>query len=125
MAREYRIDGKDFIVYAPIRYSMQDIDDLMSTALEGGVNYWCRRAEVNETEYYGEYASDQISRGGSLTLYDAESEDNWVLDLDKLIHGLCLALADKHGMSADPDDWDADTADIVIQYALFNDIVFG
>ena len=125
MAREYRIDGEGFIVCAPIRYSMQDIDDLMATALEGGINYWCRMAEVAESEYYGEYASDQISRGGSLILYDAESEDRWVLTLDKLMHGLVLALENGELTSVDPDDWDADAADIIVQLGLFDTIVFG
>ena len=54
--------------------SQQDIDDIMVVALEGGINYWCREAEV-VGEYLGEYASDQISRGGSLILHDAESSD--------------------------------------------------
>lgn len=53
----------------------QDIDDIMVTALEGGINYWCRKAKV-VGEYLGECASDQISRGGSLILYDAESSDH-------------------------------------------------
>ena len=124
--REYRIEGDHFFVYPPIRYTQQDIDDLMSMALDGGITYWCRRADVNETQYYGDYASDQISRGGSLTLYDAESDEKWVLTLDKLMHGLFLALADKEmHISSDPDEWDAADADTIIQFALFDEVVFG
>ena len=41
----------------------------MVTALEGGINYWCRRAKV-VGEYLGEAAIDQISRGGSLILQE-------------------------------------------------------
>ena len=60
---------KKFTVRAQIEVnlSQQDIDDIMVTALEGGINYWCRRAKV-VGEYLGEAASDQISRGGSLIL---------------------------------------------------------
>ena len=46
-----------------VNLSQQDIDDIMVTALEGGINYWCRRAKV-VGEYLGEATSDQISRGG-------------------------------------------------------------
>lgn len=124
--REYKQapDGS-VTVYVPLKLTQQDIDDLMVTALEGGINYWCRMAEVAEAEYYGDYASDQISRGGSLILYDAESEDKWVLTLDKLMHGLVLAMECGELTSTDFDTWDANDADIVVQFALFDTIVFG
>lgn len=110
----------------------QDIDDIMVTALEGGINYWCRKAEV-VGEYLGEYASDQISRGGSLILYDAESSDYWELDLEKLLYGIQKAIEDNW---FDDYDWyvdgeldccqiDAEVADTIVQLALFDDIVFG
>lgn len=110
----------------------QDIDDIMVTALEGGINYWCRKAEV-VGEYLGEYASDQISRGGSLILYDAESSDHWELNLEKLLNGIQKAIEDNW---YDRYDWyvdgeldccqiDAEVADTIVQFALFDDIVFG
>lgn len=110
----------------------QDIDDIMVTALEGGINCWCRKAEV-VGEYLGEYASDQISRGGSLILYDAESSDHWELNLDKLLCGIQKAIEDNW---FDDYDWyvdgkldtteiDGDVADVIVQLALFDDVVFG
>lgn len=45
-----------------VRISTEDIDDIVTTALEGGICYWCRRAEV-KGKYLGEFASEQISRG--------------------------------------------------------------
>ena len=110
----------------------QDIDDIMVTVLEGGINYWCRKAEV-VGEYLGEYASDQISRGGSLILYDAESSDNWELNLEKLLDGIQKAIEDNWFSDY---DWyvdgeldccqiDAEVADTIVQLALFDDIVFG
>lgn len=50
-----------------VTLTQQDIDDIMASALDGGICYWCRMAEV-VGEYLGEYASDQISLGGSLIL---------------------------------------------------------
>lgn len=51
----------------------EDIDDIMVSALEGGINHWCAEAKV-QGEYLGEFASDQISRGGTLLLYDANGK---------------------------------------------------
>lgn len=110
----------------------QDIDDIMVTVLEGGINYWCRKAEV-VGEYLGEYASDQISRGGSLILYDAESSDNWELNLEKLLDGIQKAIEDNWfsdydwyvGGGLDCCHIDGDVADVIVQLALFDEIVFG
>ena len=110
----------------------QDIDDIMVTVLEGGINYWCRKAEV-VGEYLGEYASDQISRGGSLILYDAESSDNWELKLEKLLDGIQKAIEDNWfsdydwyvGGGLDCCQIDGDVADVIVQLALFDEIVFG
>lgn len=63
-------DEKKFEVHAEItaRLTQQDVDDIMVSALEGGINYWCRRVVV-QGKYLGEYASDQISRGGQLAVW--------------------------------------------------------
>lgn len=29
-----------------VNVTQEDIDDIVTTALEGGINYWCRKAEV-------------------------------------------------------------------------------
>ena len=55
-----------------VTITQQDIDNFMCTALEGGINYWCREAKV-VGEFLGECGSEQTSRGGSLLLRDAES----------------------------------------------------
>lgn len=107
----------------------QLIDDLMCTALEGGITYWCCRAEVPREEgYKGGYASDQISRGGSLILHDAEEDEVYVLTLDKFLKGLRLTFeqgyADAYEV-LEEEDYDADTADQIVQLALFDDVVYG
>ena len=50
------------------RVTMQDIDDIMCTALDGGITGWCRAAKP-VGKRLGEYAHEQIARGGSLMLY--------------------------------------------------------
>lgn len=112
-----------------VEVTNQDIDDIMCTALEGGITYWCRRAEVVGGKYLGEYTHEQISRGGSLMLYDAESSDKWELTLDKFKHGLQEWLRYNPGSVSveciDTSYIDSNCADEIIQYALFNEVVFG
>jgi len=119
-------------------FSHEEINDLVSCALEGGINYWCKRvipmqykigndffgvAEVDQDKI--EFISDVISYGGSLKLYDAESTDVWILDLEKLLKGIKMYCEHNH---ITPDNmmknYDANTADIIVQYALFNEQVF-
>ena len=112
-----------------VNLTQQDIDDIMVTALEGGINYWCRKAKV-VGEYLGEYASEQISRGGSLTLYDAESSDKWELTLEKFLNGVKLYFeqgchVQVEDNSIDAGDIDANDADCIVQFALFEKAVFG
>ena len=110
--------------------SDEDIDDIMSAALDGGITYWCGKAEV-VGEYLGEYASEQISRGGTLKLYDIEDDSVSELTLDKFLTGLRLWIENERAFELtdagrlDVCQIDAATADAIIQYALFNDIVYG
>lgn len=122
----------EFRVSRTVVITKQDIDDIMVSALEGGINYWCKAAKVVEDKYYGEFASDQISRGGSLRLYDYEEDEQYILTLEKFLNGVQLAFKEGYG-----DNWysedgrldvaniDAESADIIVQLALFGEVVYG
>lgn len=104
----------------------------MVLALEGGINYWCNEAEVAEDEYYGEFASEQVSRGGSLKLHDSEIDGTCTLTLDKFIKGVQLAIAEGYGSDWLGDDarldtgmMDGEAADIIVQMALFGEVMYG
>ena len=120
----------DIEVEVHINITAQTIDDIMCTALEGGITGWCCRAKV-VGKYLGEYAHEQISRGGTLILYDAESSDKWELDRDKFLKGLRRWLEDGEGICSlnegevDAALVDSEAADLIIQYALFGEPVFG
>ena len=112
----------------------EDIDDIMCGALEGGIYYWCRKAEVVGA-YLGEYASEQIARGGQLKLYDREEDKVYILDLEKLLNGIklyaqnpvgynCLDMIDGK-LEIDCCNADAIVCDAIIQYALFGEVVYG
>lgn len=112
--------------------TQQDIDDIMVTALEGGITDWCWKAEVIGG-YLGEYASEQISRGGTLKLYDSESGEKYWLDKEKLLNGIKKAIADdiypdyewRNNGRLDCCQIDADVANAIVQLALFEDIIYG
>lgn len=118
----------------------EDIDDIMVSALEGGINYWCRKAEV-KGDYLGEYASDQISRGGELILHDAEENKSYTLSKEKFIEGMKKFIAAGNmgcihretnsigaytgKLNIEPCNIDAGAADCIIQYAVFGDVIYG
>lgn len=112
--------------------SDEDIDDIMCTALEGGITYWCREARM-VCDYLGEYASEQISRGGELILVDIESDDEYTLTKQKMLNGIRLAISNHYyedykwwnSNGIDTCNVDADVADAIIQLALFEDIIYG
>lgn len=123
---------KKFEVRAEIVVSLtqEDVDDIMSSVLDT-ISYWCCEAEV-VGDYLGEYASEQISRGGKLKLYDAESDDVWELDIEKFVQGFRLWLEhgdDRYGAvsggEVDTCEIDGEMADMIVQYALFGEVQFG
>ena len=115
-----------------IKVTDENIDDIMAAALEGGITYWCCEAEVMG-DYLGEYASDQISRGGTLILYDSEDDEKYELNKEKLLNGIMLAAKNNYysdyewinGNEIDTCNVDADVADCIVQFALFNEVVYG
>lgn len=131
-------DEKKFEVHAEItaRLTQQDVDDIMVSALEGGINYWCRRVVV-QGKYLGEYASDQISRGGKLKIhvdepFDEANTEWYELDMEKFAQGFRLWLengGDRYGAvsngEVDTCEIDGEMADLIIQYALFGEVVYG
>lgn len=115
-----------------IAITQEDIDDIVTTAFEGGITYWCCKAEV-VGDYLGEYASEQISRGGTLKLYDAEDDAVYELTLEKLLNGIAKAYSDNwhyedgwcDGKKIDTCQVDANVADTIIQLSLFDEVIYG
>lgn len=114
--------------------TQQDIDDIMVSALEGGITYWADKAVV-DGEYLGEYASDQISRGGKLKIHTEEPFDDddtewYELDRDKFLKGVSLWLANGGAGCLEGDKLDVCmvdglAADSIVQYALFGEEVYA
>lgn len=131
-------DEKKFEVHAEItaRLTQQDVDDIMVSALEGGICYWSDCVEV-VGRYLSEYASGQISRGGKLKIhvdepFDEANTEWYELDMEKFAQGFRLWLengGDRYGAvsngEVDTCEIDGEMADLIIQYALFGEVVYG
>lgn len=116
-----------------------DIDDIMCAALEWGINYWADRVNT-KGKYRGKYAYKQISRGGELRIHIEEPFDEgdsgWrTLTKGNFLYGLKKWLAtsgnelkilpNENYLGIDVSNIDADAADTIIQYALFDENIFG
>jgi hypothetical protein len=133
MAHEFKITQKHTI-------TNDDIADLLTAALEGGINYWCGQAGIKydrkgrivgvpEDEMDSiDFASEAIGPGGTLILTDIEGQDGpWLLTRSKFIKGVKLEMARSGYYSVKDlmDNHDADTADCIVQFALFGEIVYA
>lgn len=118
-----------------VAVTQQDIDDIMCGALEGGITYWCDSARVVGGKYLGKYASEQISRGGQLKLHDCEEDEEHILTKEMFLEGLKKYFENPHpyditegtreGLKLDTCQADATVCDMIIQYALFGEVIYG
>ncbi|MFQ7090662.1 MAG: hypothetical protein ACLRQ8_02475 [Coprococcus sp.] len=119
----------------------EDIDDIMCSALEGGITYWCNAAKVLEDKRVASWGHEQIARGGELKIhvcepFDDEDTEWYTLNKEKFMKGLEMYLqnpgyecleedASNKCYTIDTTCIDAGCADTIIQYALFGEEVFG
>lgn len=115
-----------------IQLTAKDIDSIMSSALEGGIGYWAVLDNSTpdfeakpDNRYTTEWATQLLLDGKTIEFYDNEDEDErWTLDLDKVIKGFAQNYEERpHDNSLE--NGDATTADCIIQYALFGDVMFS
>lgn len=117
-----------------VTVSLEDVDSIMCSALENGIGYWCSKASV-VGEFFGDEASQQIGRGGSLIIYDAESGEKLVLTLEKFLKGIEMYLCspmyqgsvvyENGGARLNTYLLDAAVADMIVQYAIFSEVRYS
>lgn len=101
--------------------------DLMVTAFEGGISYWCAWAElVRGTTIERPWYSDPklYEQDFEIKLHDAEEPDTWTLTPDAIKRGLSL-LDTETLLRITEENYDADDADTFIQKCLFGEVVYG
>lgn len=122
--------------FAP-EISNQDVADWVTTAFEGGSNYWCENAEyldvelrdaVSELTSGPVYAhADYWGNGGRMRIQENEEGKWYEISKKKLIDALYLdCVSDNVGRRLVSEcEYDADDADILLQAAAFNEVIFG
>ena len=133
MTNEERKNQVYAIVFE-VSVTNEDIDDIVTTAFEGGINYWCSYADADWDHVRKEdidcYASELISRGYTLRLHDAEEDKDYELTRDKVINGIHYTLKNGYlkcvpGSKIDMNEVDAIVSDVIIQAGLFGDVIYG
>lgn len=125
---------KKYIVNPTFSYSDEDLLDIISTGV-CDVGYWCgfhdsneyyeARDEVPKGSTFEDILLHMLKKGDYILLYDIEDElDTFRLTLDGLLNGIKLTIQDGY-WDGDLDTIDGQVGDIIFQYALFGEIVFG
>ena len=124
-----------------LKISTEVLEDIFVTALEGGSNYWYFLSEdavkmireavpKSEDPYLSTSILKAILKGVEVPINDAENEDEVIGEISlKTMLARLQKLADSRNNSAlishIDGNGDGDTADIVLQYLEFGEIVYG
>ncbi len=119
---------------AKLSIEIQDstIDAIMKTALREGVQHWCKSSQVKNKDYRGtKFASESLSKGATLILLEKNEPAQHELTREMLINGIKLFIKnnpiriDLNTFNQDIAHMDANSADKVVQYAIFERILFA
>ena len=115
-------------------FSDDDMLDIISSATYD-ISYW--GGVNNDTDEWEEARKELpdgtfedrmyylLEHGHSIEMFDVEDPDEvWQLTLDKLLNGIKLAIQNGY-WTGNIDDIDGEVGDIIFQYALFSEIVYG
>lgn len=111
-------------------FTAKDLSDLIITAIEGGSGYWCERIVIMDADGESLSYQDETLFERPFDLYADECEDGQTYvarhDLDNSAFGRALELMPAHHRNNFiNDNWDAETADVFLQCALFEEIIYG
>ena len=123
-----------YSVNPTVDYSDGDMLDIISSAVYD-IGYWA--CINNDTEEWDEARKEipdgtfedrmyyLLENGHEIEMFDVEDPDEvWYLTLDKLLNGIKLAIQNGY-WNGKIDDIDGEVGDIVFQYGLFSEIVYG
>ena len=112
-----------------IEISNEDIVNVIVTALEGGSNYWYNLPDLSMVDRVkGKSQSENIAlsalNGKAIPVNDLEDEDEHLGDLsaENIERGIKLFIEDGREFDA---GIDADEADVLFQFMVMGEIVFG
>lgn len=126
---------KEYSIAPVFQFSDEDIVDIISSAVYD-IGYWacidntsenwkCMSNSLPEDTTFEDVMFNLMKDGCGVNILDVEDEDGpWNLTLDKLLNGIKLSI--QNGFwNGKLDDIDGEVGDIIFQYSLFNEIVYG
>lgn len=125
---------KKYAVQPTFSYSDEELLDIISTGV-CDIGYWCgihdsneyyeARSELPKGSTFEDILLHMLKKGDYILMYDIEDEfDTFHLTLDGLLKGIKLTIENGY-WDGDIDTIDGEIGDIIFQYALFGEIVFG
>ena len=118
----------EITVTRKLKITDADIEDIMSSALEGGVNYWVEHITRPDGKH-GEFWDQELTQGTGSLMFRVVgrtytlTKDNFLTGLAKYLENPLYDCID--GNKIDPGNIDAECADMIVQYALFGGLVYG
>jgi len=106
------------------------LNDLLVTAFEGGITYWCESIERSKDTPESKalpYHSDALIAGARLKLTVFDDEDTYFLDLLDCADGLTIMATKypKHFSDFLAENEDATTGDVFVQCCIFGELIYG
>lgn len=126
------------LITVNVKVTQDDLTDILTTALEGGINYWCAHASPEKKVEGMKFASDCLKYGIDMWLWQYPEDDDAVkLTAEGLMTAIKWYLTSRNDttitylnprtgeVELDCAQIDAELADILVQYAVFGEIVYG
>jgi hypothetical protein len=112
---------------AIVSLTAEEQENIVCTAFEGGISYWCVSAEAMHENKGGDgYCPEGWA--WSLFLTDECADDDvtvQTLDAESLLKGIQICL-EKYPWHVNLDgDFDAGDADAIVQCAVLGDVIYG
>lgn len=96
------------------------------SCIDNDTDVWNKTSDsMDEDSTFEDVFFEILKSGQAVHLIDVEDDEEvWELTFDKLLHGMQLAI-DNGDWSGDVDELDGAVGDMIFQYALFDEVVFG
>ena len=118
-----------FKIEKELKITTENIVDCVLSCEAGGLDYEAARQRLAEREKadmkpcYEDVLAEIMESGGKLTVYDREDDKDHELTLEKLLNGWKKYVEDHN--ADDFDEYDGISADCIMQYAIFGDVIYG
>jgi len=104
-----------------------DLSDILCAAFEGGIGYWVKGYSSCPKQGTSPECGYMAPASGGVVRLVTEDDDTFVLTQYRLLSGIArAAIEGRFKLGEDfTGDIDADIADVIIQYAVMDEIRYG